>query len=125
VQKGSHEKQLKVQDKAAQKTPKEQEAQQKRPDRAITAQAIAAQAKVEAKARKQADRLKAKEAKKAQKQLERQSKATVMRPRGRPRKQPAAPVAATEGGGLEIGVVSNKAGSRSVGTITRSAKFRT
>jgi hypothetical protein len=29
--------------------------------------------------------------------LERQSKATVMRPRGRPRKQPAAPVAATEG----------------------------
>ncbi|KAK5110696.1 hypothetical protein LTR85_000739 [Meristemomyces frigidus] len=108
VEERYQEKQLKIQEKAAQKAVKEQEAQRKRSDRAM-----AAQARVEAKAQKQADRLMAKEAKEAQKQLEIQSKASVSKPRERPREQLVAPVVTVEEDELEIGVVSKQAGSRS------------
>jgi len=119
VLKEDHEKQLRIQDKAAQKAFKEQEAQRKRTDRAI-----AAQAREEAKAQKQADRLKAKEAREARNKLKKQSKASASMSRRRPKKQRKAPVAASKNTELETGEVPNQASSRSGRTITKRTRFR-
>jgi hypothetical protein len=114
-----HEKQLRIQEKAAQKALKEQEAQRKRTDRVI-----AAQAREEAKAQKQADRLKAKEAREAQTKLKEQSKASASRSRRWPKKHRKAPVAASKNRELETGEVPNQARSRSGRTITKPTRFR-
>lgn len=115
----NHDKQLRIQEKAAQKALKEQEAQRKRTDRAI-----AAQAREEAKAQKQADRLKAKEAKEAQTKLKEQSKASANRSRRSPRKRRKAPVAAIENTELETEEVPKQASSISGRTITKPTRFR-
>jgi hypothetical protein len=70
------EEQLWINEKAAVKALNEQEAQRKRFDRAM-----AAQARQEAKAQKQADRLRAKEAKEAQVTLQKQFEACASAPR--------------------------------------------
>ncbi|KAK4895214.1 hypothetical protein LTR49_028291 [Elasticomyces elasticus] len=114
-----HEKHLRIQGKAAQKAFKKQEAQRKRTDRAI-----AAQAREEAEAQKQADRLKAKEAREAQTKLKEQSKASASRSRTRPKKQRKAPVAAGKDTELETGEVPKQASSRSGRTITKPTRFR-
>jgi hypothetical protein len=116
---GDREKQLRIQEKAAQKALEEQEARRKRSDRAM-----AAQAREEAKAQKQADRLKAKEAKEAQTKLKEQSKASASRSTGRSKKQPKALVSASKNTERETGEVPKQISSRSGRTITKATRFR-
>jgi hypothetical protein len=113
------EKQLRIQEKAALKAHKEQEAQRKRFDRAM-----AAQAKQEAKDRKQADKVKAKEAKEAQATLQKQLKASANASRRDSNKQREAPVVAVNDTELEAGEVPEQARSRSGRSINRPARFR-
>lgn len=85
---------------------------------------MAAQAREEARAQKQADRLKAKEAKEAPAELEKQFKASANRSRRKPKKQREAPVVAVNNTELETREVPKQARSRSGRSISRPARFR-